>query len=101
MSTGRAVVFALGTVTMLAVACGSSNDSQFPGDGNALGDGTQTGGGGSTLGCASSSGGPGGVTPGSACATSSAATNAPPIHLVFMFDRSGSMEFNPKPNNKW
>lgn len=33
----------------------------------------------------------GGVTPGSACATSSASVDVPPVHLVFMIDRSGSM----------
>jgi hypothetical protein len=94
------IALAVGAVAVLAIACGSSNDSQFPGGGNTLGDGSQNGGGAGGLGGASS-GAPGGVTPGSACATSSAATNAPPIHLVFMFDRSGSMKFNPQPNNKW
>jgi uncharacterized protein YegL len=47
----------------------------------------------------SSSGGAGNVgsvTPGSACATSSASVAAPPVHLVFMIDRSGSMG-----NTKW
>lgn len=33
----------------------------------------------------------GNVTPGSVCATSSASVAAPPVHLVFMIDRSGSM----------
>jgi Mg-chelatase subunit ChlD len=33
----------------------------------------------------------GNVEPGSSCATSSASVDAPPVHLVFMIDRSGSM----------
>lgn len=35
----------------------------------------------------------GAVTPGSACATASAGATRPPVHLVFMYDRSFSMGF--------
>src|SRR5262249_610385 len=42
----------------------------------------------------------GNVTPGSACATSSAAVAVPPVHLVFMIDRSGSMGNSNQGQNK-
>jgi von Willebrand factor type A domain len=96
MAKAPATALVLGTIGILAIACGSSQDSQF--EDPRFAEGNQSGGGGPGFG---NGGGPGTVTPGSACATSSGASNAPPLRLVFMFDRSGSMEFNPKPNNKW
>ncbi len=95
----RPFALALGAVGMLTIACGSSGSSEFK-DPNMLGDGTQNGGPGSGLGGSSgssgSSGNPGSVTPGSACANSNAGSNALPVYLVFMFDRSGSMNEDQK-----
>jgi hypothetical protein len=50
---------------------------------------------------ASSSGGNGGSVGDGGCATTSAEAQEVPVYLVFMFDRSGSMKFNPSPNAKW
>jgi hypothetical protein len=71
-------------------ACGSSDDSNGGKNGN--------GDAGSIV-----QGGPNtpGALVGPGCATSNANGQAEPVHLVFMVDRSGSMKFNPAPNNKW
>jgi uncharacterized protein YegL len=67
--------------------------------------GTSSGGGGGdspTLGGTDTDGGASGGDPdAAACATASAQAEELPVYLVFMFDRSGSMKFNPSPNNKW
>lgn len=91
------VVISLG-VGLGAIACGSSDDgstfddllNQAKGDG---GGGSAFGSSGSGVpqGSSGSVGTVGGVTPGSACATSNAGTTRPPAYLVFMYDRSGSM----------
>lgn len=94
--------------TLCAVGCGSasssgSDDGEEESQSQGANGGGTFGGGGSTTpsldgiptltGGASSSGAGdvGGVAPGSACATSSKTVEAPPVHLVFMLDRSGSM----------
>lgn len=88
----------VGSVTLLLLACGSANDSEF-GDGE--GNGASSSGGG-ILGAGSSGGnGASGGLVGTACATSQASGQAEPVSLVFMVDRSGSMKFNPQPNEKW
>lgn len=83
------------------VACGSSGDSTF-GDGESsggpgggadpfgAGNGTGTSGGASG-GTSGGVGNVGNVDPTSACATSNAGAALPPISLVFMIDKSGSM----------
>ncbi|MBX3228653.1 MAG: VWA domain-containing protein [Labilithrix sp.] len=88
------------SLLLAAVGCSGAaeGDGQNDGDESATRTGFGTNDGASsgavpTL-SASSSGGAGdvgNVTPGSACATSSASVEAPPVHLVFMIDRSGSM----------
>lgn len=85
--------------TLVVAACGSSDSSDLGGGGaggtggaGGFGDGTGAGGtanGGDNSGAA---GNVGNVDPSSACATSSAGAAMPPISLVFMIDRSGSME---------
>ncbi|MBL8606081.1 MAG: VWA domain-containing protein [Myxococcales bacterium] len=92
------VVGAVSTLALVAaVGCGSSDESQFgDGSGGSSGDTAHSGNGnpfGSSSGASggSSSGTPGSVTPGSACASASAGAVAPPISLVFMVDKSGSM----------
>ncbi len=81
--------------TAACVGCGSSDDSQFGDGSGGNNDATHSGNGGqfgsSGGGSSGSSGTPGSVTPGSACASSSAGAVAPPISLVFMVDKSGSM----------
>jgi hypothetical protein len=86
--------------TVGAVACGSSDDSQF-GDGTTSGSSGGTSGdvafggtSGGTSGTSGTSGGVGDVKPVSAtdaCASSNAGVDALPIYLVFMVDKSGSM----------
>src|SRR4051812_7782948 len=80
-------------VAVLTTACGNVISSEF--DPNAVGDAK-----GGDLASANGLGegsvahgasDVGNVTPGSACASSSAGTVAPPISLVFIVDRSGSM----------
>lgn len=100
-------------LSFCAVACGSASNGDDGFDDDAQSDGAKTGAnngnGGSIVGSGNmgpdlehaptlagntSSGGAGdvgGVTPGSACATASKGVEAPPVHLVFMIDRSGSM----------
>ncbi len=87
-----------GSLTVLLLACGSSSDSEF-GDGE--GGGASSSSGGILGGGSSGSGGPNGGLVGTACATSQASGQAEPVSLVFMVDRSGSMKFNPQPNEKW
>jgi hypothetical protein len=81
------------------VACGGGIGSIFGGGDNNNGNSDNSTGG-NGFGNGNGSGGPGGggtvgtvggVTSGSACATSSAGTTRPPAYLVFMYDRSGSM----------
>jgi len=116
VKTGPSLVASILALTLCAVGavgCGASSDGDVTGsddDAQGSSDGSKAGGnGGSIIGtgstattdlehaptlAGSSSGGAGdvgGVTPGSACATSSKAVVAPPVHLVFMIDRSGSM----------
>ncbi len=86
----------LAAVGFAGLGCGSSGSSQFgadQGDGN--GNGAAPGGGG----FADNGGGDtpsGDVTPSSACVTSKAQGEGVPAFLVFMFDRSGSMNDNAK-----
>ena len=82
------------SLVLVAVGCGSSDTSTFGG-----GDGTSGGGGpgGTGFGAGDGSGGPGTVvSPTSACATSNAGSSLLGVDLVFMFDRSGSMDDNSK-----
>jgi Mg-chelatase subunit ChlD len=96
-------------VAVAAVACGSSSDSTFGNGGTSGSDPTGTSGSNTAFGGTSgavappdgssggSSGGVGAVKPVSstdACANSTAGVDAPPIYLVFMVDRSGSMGGN-------
>jgi uncharacterized protein YegL len=96
-------------VAVAAVACGSASDSTFgTPDGTGTGDSSGTSGGntafGGTSGAVADPNGTSGGTSGStgvgavkpvsatdACANSSAGVDAPPIYLVFMVDKSGSM----------
>ena len=100
----------LGALTALVViACGSSGDGSAFGGGSSGGTtgSSGTSGIGGTSGVIGSSGASGtsgtsgtsGIGP--ACATSTATGKADPVYLVFVVDRSGSMKFNPQPNNKW
>jgi hypothetical protein len=84
MSKAHRTALVFGAIGVLTLACGTSKKGHFE-------DPTFDQG----------SAAPGTVTPGSACATATGAADAPPLRLVFLFDRSGSMEFNPIPNNKW
>lgn len=91
---------------VLVPACGSSDDDSKFNDGSSGGDGTSGGTSGTTSGgIGGTSGGTSGTTAsggiGPACATSTASGKADPVYLVFVVDRSGSMKFNPQPNNKW
>ncbi len=103
MSILRPFALAAGAVGLVTMACGSSGCGSSAGDstfgdpnGGLLGDGGQNGSSGGAFGSSGSSGNPGGVTPGSACATSSAGANGLPVYLVFMVDKSGSMDQNSK-----
>jgi hypothetical protein len=96
-------------VAVAAVACGSANDSTFGNpDGTGTGDPSGTSGGntafGGTSGAVADPNGTSGGTSGGtgvgavkpvsatdACANSTAGVDAPPIYLVFMVDKSGSM----------
>jgi hypothetical protein len=86
------------------VACGDaktgsgfvSSPAKKAGGGNGGDDGPTLGGDPGT----GQTGGPGGGG-GAACATSTVGAVDVPVYLIFMFDRSGSMKFNPQPNNKW
>ena len=91
MSKARAAALAAFAIGTSSLACGSSKHGSFanPTFGDQSGPGVGNG------------GAPGTVTPGSACATASGSADAPPLRLVFLFDRSDSMEFTPVPNNKW
>jgi hypothetical protein len=97
----------LGALTAaVVIACGSSGDgSSFGGAGGGTISGSSGASGTSgVIGGSSGAGGPvggtsGGIGPG--CATSTATGKADPVYLVFVVDRSGSMKFNPQPNNKW
>jgi hypothetical protein len=92
----RALSVAFG-IGVLVVACGSEAGSD--GDGN--GGNGSNGSSGPGFGTQDGGGGVPGELIGPACATSNASGLAEPMTLVFMFDRSGSMKFNPTPNNKW
>jgi len=94
----------------VVIACGSSGDgSQFGGGSSGGSTGSSgssgtIGGSSGTIGSSGASGtsgtsGTSGIGP--ACATSTATGKADPVYLVFVVDRSGSMKFNPQPNNKW
>lgn len=97
-------------VALVAACSGAAPSSAF---GEKLAPGPQPGGGSAGADAGSESPGPslggdfadaGGSQPGpsvTACATATAAAQGLPVYLVFMFDRSGSMKFNPSPNNKW
>ena len=108
MKQSRIGIFAaLTAFTLVAVGCGSASDGDVTGSGDEANTNGATsgspvpgfGGGASTdlsnkqtlVGSSSGASNVGGVTPGSACATASASVAAPPVHLVFMIDRSGSM----------
>jgi hypothetical protein len=97
------VCFSLALLAVSVIACGSSSDSLFK-DGQSSGDpgagtdpfGTGSGasGGNGASGGTGASGGVGNVgnvDPNAACATSNAGAALPPISLVFMIDKSGSM----------
>ncbi|HSO34260.1 MAG TPA: vWA domain-containing protein [Labilithrix sp.] len=103
----RLAVFAAGSLVLAgvlaSVGCGTENGSTFgdqssgdvPGANPLNGQLGSSGGPGGSSGSSGASSGQvgavGGVDPSSACATSSAGVDAPPIYLVFMVDRSGSM----------
>jgi hypothetical protein len=96
--------------TFAVVACsGAKSSSGFLTDNNPAGSssGGNGGGGGSggpSLGGGGDNGGGdngGSSSGGAACATATIAAEDVPVYLVFMFDRSGSMKYNPQPNNKW
>jgi hypothetical protein len=93
--------FAVGVVSTVLLACGSSSDSEFGNENRDGSSGNASSSGG--FGGSSSSGGSSGSSGfiGQACATSNANGQAEPVSLVFMVDRSGSMKFNPSPNLKW
>lgn len=102
-----AALAALAALTVCAAGCSSAAEGDVTGsDDGAQSDqssssgsfgsfGSTSGGGTSHVptltGSSSGASNVGHVTPGSACATSSASVAAPPVHLVFMIDRSGSM----------
>lgn len=96
----------VGVASALILACGSTGGSEF-GDGSSSGDGSSGSSGTSGLGGTSGTSGAGtsgtsgssGIGPG--CASSNATGKNEPVYLVFVVDRSGSMKFNPSPNNKW
>ena len=90
---------------IIFAGCGSSSDSTFDDgtdganggitDGKGFGDGTGNGdgnGNGNGNGNGTGAGNVGNVDPNSACATASDGAELPPISLVFMIDRSGSMK---------
>ena len=102
----------LSTTAICATACSSSSQgtgfsevsgSSSSGSGNGAGTSSGSSGGeGPTLGGSDTDGGSsGGALDAAACATTTAQAQQVPVYLVFMFDRSGSMKFNPSPNNKW
>ncbi len=100
------MVFGASSMMVAAIifaGCGSSGDSTFSdgtqtagngiNDGKSFGDGTGDGNGtGNGEGNGSGAGNVGNVDPNSACATASDGAVLQPISLVFMIDRSGSME---------
>jgi hypothetical protein len=85
----------LGAVLFVDLACGGSSPGYLPagsaGDGGAAG---ADGGGGPLL---SDEAGQSDAGPGGACVSTSAKASVVPVDLVFMFDRSGSMDSD----NKW
>jgi hypothetical protein len=91
------------------IACGGSGDNstfldvlnQAGGDAGGPGSAFGSSGSGVTPGSSGTVGTVGGVTPGSACATSNAGTTRPPAYLVFMYDRSGSMNDPVGGSTKW
>lgn len=88
MSTLRSAV-AFGAIALAAIACGSSDESEFD---PTAGENGPFGGGDGTAGGGLGSGGPGttgGVS--SACATSSAKAEKLPLHMIVVLDKSGSM----------
>jgi uncharacterized protein YegL len=91
--TGLGVSIAV-ALTLIAIGCGGSSDSQF-GDGtNGNGSGGPAG---SNFGTGEGGTGPGSVVnPTSACATSNAGASLAGANLVFMFDKSGSMDQDSK-----
>ncbi len=88
----RSVVVVLGSfASVLAIACGGSDNSEF-GNGQNGDPSKDPNNGGNTSFDDGGAGGPGGGLGGlAACATSSANGQLTPVNLVFMFDRSGSM----------
>lgn len=105
MRTIRSATAILATLSLTLIvasstACGVIESVFGDESGSGSGPGSSSGGPGFGDGGDGSSGGPGGLV-GPACATSTAGGQAGPMYLVFMFDRSGSMKFNPSPNNKW
>src|SRR6185295_16868211 len=91
--TSAAVVAGIAVATI--VGCGSSDDSTF-GEGASSGSsGASSSGDFSSSGSSGASSGSSGdvqnVSPNDACATSNAGATLPPVSLVFMIDRSGSM----------
>lgn len=97
----------LGLASALVIACGDSADDSTFGGSSGGDDGTSGGTSGGPINGithsgtsgGASSGENGGIGPG--CATSTASGKADPVYLVFVVDRSGSMKYNPSPNNKW
>src|SRR5262245_52529339 len=84
---------------VLSVACGSTDDDGSGKHDNVNGLFADGGGIGNNNG--TNVGVVGGVTPGSACATSNAGTSRPPARLVFVYDRSLSMDDNVGSTTKW
>jgi len=105
------------TASLCIAACGSSSGGSAFGNGNGASGGDGTGNGasgngadpnGGTGGSFNENGGAGGTAGGtggggttSTCNANHAAANPTPVNLIFLFDRSGSMKYNPAPNNKW
>ena len=79
---------------------GFTTDQPSTGNGpNGPGGGGSSGGDSPSLGCSDDAGGGGGGDA-AACETTTAQAQLVPVYLVFMFDRSGSMKYNP-PSNHW
>jgi hypothetical protein len=79
-----------GAFTLVAVACGSSDDSKF-GDGQASGS-SGTSGGSSGFGGGSSGEASSGASGGETCAATSADTAKAKVDIIFVIDNSGSMD---------
>jgi hypothetical protein len=97
MRLGARRVFGLGVLGAALMACGSDPATDGNGGGGGAGPAVDNSGGpvfgdGTSGGNGSGGGsGGGGTTPVPACATATAQGQALPVHLVFMYDRSGSM----------